>query len=162
MDVTIRRYEQKDIMPVMSIWNRIIEDGEAFPQTEPLSKEEAERFFGEQNDTGVAVNADGEVVGFYILHPNNVGRCGHIANASYGVRDDLRSGGIGRLLVEDSLARGRELGYTIMQFNAVVDCNFGARKLYEELGFVELGTIPAGFNFKDDHYEDIHLMYHLL
>lgn len=162
MSITVRRYEQKDIMSVMSIWNRIVEDGEAFPQTEPLTKEEAERFFGEQNDTGVAVRDDGEIVGFYILHPNNVGRCGHIANASYGVRDGLRGEGIGRLLVEDSLARGHELGYKIMQFNAVVDCNFGARKLYEELGFVELGTIPAGFNFKDDHYEDIHLMYHLL
>ena len=161
MSVLIRRYEPKDIIPVMSIWNQIVVDGEAFPQTEPLSQEEAERFFGEQNDTTVA-EKDGEVVGFYILHPNNVGRCGHIGNASYGVRDGLHGEGIGRLLVEDSLARAKELGYGVMQFNAVVDCNFGARKLYKELGFVELGTIPAGFNYKDDHYEDIHLMYHVL
>jgi len=144
----------------MSIWNQIVEDGEAFPQTAPLSQEEAERFFGTQNDTTVA-EKDGEVVGFYILHPNNVGRCGHIGNASYGVRDGLRGQGIGRRLVEDSLQRGHELGYKIMQFNAVVDCN-PALALYKELGFIELGTIPGGFNYKDDHYEDIHLMYHLL
>ena len=114
--------------------------------------------------TSRPISREGEtdkVLGFYILHPNNVGRCGHIGNASYGVRDGLRGQGIGRLLVEDSLKRGHELGYKIMQFNAVVDCN-PALALYKELGFIELGTIPGGFNYKDDHYEDIHLMYHLL
>ena len=161
MDIKIRRYEEKDLIPVMTIWNRIVEDGEAFPQTEPLTEEEAKRFFGEQNDTTVAVDETDKALGLSILHPTHVGRCGHIGYASYGVRDGLRGQGIGRLLVEDSLKRGHELCYKIMQFNAVVDCN-PALALYKELGFIELGTIPGGFNYKDDHYEDIHLMYHVL
>ena len=161
MSIAIRRYEERDVIDVMSIWNKIVEDGEAFPQLEQLAEDEAKRFFGEQNDTTVAVDETDKVLGFYILHPNNVGRCGHIGNASYGVRDGLRRHGIGRLLVSDSLVRGHELGYKILQFNAVVDCN-PALALYKELGFIELGTIPGGFNYKDDHYEDIHLMYHLL
>jgi len=38
-------------------------------------------FFASQSYCGVAED-EGKVVGLYILHPNNVGRCGHICNAS--------------------------------------------------------------------------------
>lgn len=41
-------------------------------------------FFESQSYTGVA-DDDGQIVGLYILHPNNVGRCGHICIASYAV-----------------------------------------------------------------------------
>ena len=68
---------------------------------------------------------DGKVVGLYILHPNNVGRCGHIANASYGVSRDCRGRGVGRALVEDSLAACGALGFRLLQFNAVVASNLG-------------------------------------
>ena len=51
----------------------------------------ANLFFQEQTYTGIAENADTqEILGLYILHPNNVGRCGHICNASYAVRKNIR------------------------------------------------------------------------
>lgn len=63
----------------------------AFPQEEPLTEDHADAFFSQQTYTGVAEDeVSGEVVGMYILHPNHVGRCGHICNASYAVRRDLR------------------------------------------------------------------------
>ena len=62
---------------------------------------------------------------------------------------------IGEAHVRDSLERARALGFRLMQFNAVVASNTRARRLYERLGFVPLGTIPLGFLMKDGHYEDI-------
>lgn len=103
---------------------------------------------------------DGKVVGLYILHPNNVGRCGHIANASYGVSRDCRGRGVGRALVEDSLAACGALGFRLLQFNAVVASNLGAIALYQSLGFQRVGTIPGGFRLKDGRYEDIIVFYH--
>ena len=58
--------------------------------------------------------------------------------------------------------KAAELGFKIMQFNAVVAANHPALHLYEKLGFVRLGTIPGGFHMKDGHYEDIVLFYHTL
>ncbi len=57
------------------------------------------------------------------------------------------------------LDKAKETGFTLMQFNAVVDNNIHARHLYERLGFREVGMIPGGFHMKDGHYENIHVMY---
>ncbi len=161
--ITIRKFSEKDAKDAAAIWNRVVEDGVAFPQLEGLSVKEAEKFFGEQDFTGIAFDSEtGEIVGLYILHPNNIGRCGHIANASYAVKADCRGKHIGEAIVSHSLEKAKELGFKLMQFNAVVAANHPAIHIYEKLGFIRLGTIPGGFHMKDGHYEDIILFYHTL
>ena len=154
MEDQIREYRLEDIPAMTEIWNTVIREGNAFPQLNELDEEGAKTLFGSQSYTGVAVE-DGEVLGLYILHPNNVGRCSHIANASYAIRKDCRGKGIGELLVRDSLKKGCELGFRRMQFNAVVSTNHGAVHLYEKIGFHRLGTIPEGFLLGDGTYADI-------
>ena len=158
--IIIREYQPTDVLQAMGIWNEVVREGVAFPQVDELTEQEAADFFSNQSYTGVAVDSDtGEVVGLYILHPNNVGRCGHISNTSYAVKSGRRGLHIGELLVKDSLAMGARLGFRLMQFNAVVAANVHALHLYERLGFTQLGRIPKGFLMKDGHYEDIILLY---
>ena len=101
------------------------------------------------------IKADGTVLGMYILHPNNIGRCGHIANASYAVERSVRGRGVGEALVRDSLKQAKAHGFTVMQFNAVVATNTRALHLYEKVGFTRLGVIPKGFRLPDGTYADI-------
>lgn len=163
MKIIIRAYEEKDIPDMVRIWNEVVEEGIAFPQEELLNLDTGTQFFASQTYNGVAVDQEtGNVMGLYILHPNNVGRCGHICNASYAVSADSRGLHIGEKLVLDCLAEGRQHGFTVLQFNAVVASNIHARHLYERLGFVPLGVIPGGFRMKDGHYEDICPYYHVL
>ena len=150
----IRKYRKEDLPEMIAVWNEVVEDGIAFPQEECLTEETGAAFFASQSHTGVA-EADGKIVGLYILHPNNVGRCGHICNASYAVSSACRGQHIGEKLVLDCLETAKELGFRILQFNAVVESNIHARHLYERLGFTQLGTIPGGFRMKDGHYENI-------
>lgn len=152
--MTIREYLPTDLRAMAEIWNDVVEKGDAFPQENTLTLDGAAAFFGSQSFSGVC-ECDGEIVGLYILHPNNVGRCGHIANASYAVKNDKRGMHIGEALVTDSLERCRALGFGILQFNAVVADNAPALKLYEKLGFVRLGVIPGGFRKKDGSLADI-------
>ena len=157
----IREYQENDLPEMTAIWNEVVEDGIAFPQEECLTEETGGNFFASQSYTGVAEN-DGKIVGLYILHPNNVGRCGHICNASYAVSSVCRGRHIGEKLVLDCLKVAKDLGFRVLQFNAVVESNAHARHLYERLGFVQLGTIPGGFRMKDGHYENICPYYHVL
>ena len=155
MEITVRKYESTDIKPAVSIWNEIVEEGIAFPQLELLDEKTGEEFFQGQSYTGVAVDENGAVVGLYILHPNNIGRCGHLCNASYAVKKELRGQHIGEILVRDCMKTAKTLGFGILQFNAVVKSNKAALALYKKLGFVQLGVIPNGFLMKDGRYEDI-------
>lgn len=155
MKVIIRKYESRDIADMVKIWNSVVEDGIAFPQEEYLNETSGAEFFSSQSYCGVAENENGDIIGLYILHPNNVGRCGHISNASYAVASGSRGLHIGEKLVLDSLKEAKHLDFKIMQFNAVVASNTHARHLYERLGFKQLGTIPCGFRLKNGGYEDI-------
>lgn len=157
--VEVRLFERGDVAQMCDLWNEVVRDGNAFPQEKELTEETGLAFFAEQSATAVAVRGE-EVLGLYILHPNNVGRCGHIANASYAVGSQARGLHIGRTLVRDSLQRAGELGFTGLQFNAVVESNHAARHLYEALGFDHVGVIPGGFLMKDGTFEDIHIYYH--
>ena len=156
MTIEIRAYQTADLSAMIDIWNKVVEDGVAFPQLEALTLDTGSAFFAEQTFTGVAHDIDnGEIVGLYILHPNNVGRCGHICNASYAVKSTCRGRGIGEQLVRHCIAQGKVCGFGILQFNAVVKSNTAALNLYKKLGFTQLGVIPGGFLLKDGTYEDI-------
>lgn len=160
MDINIREYQNKDLQAMTEIWNEVVKDGVAFPQTDLLTIENAENFFSSQSFSAVA--EEEKIVGLYILHPNNIGRCGHLANASYAVKSTERGKHIGKQLVKHSLQKGKELGFGVLQFNAVVKSNIGAIKLYEKLGFVNIGIVPKGYKLDNGSFEDIVLFYHTL
>ena len=157
----IRAYREADVPAMVRIWNEVVEEGTAFPQEEPLDEVSGAAFFAAQTYCGV-VAENGTVVGLYILHPNNVGRCGHIANASYAIDSVCRGRHIGEKLVSDCLDQAPRFGFKLLQFNAVVENNVHARHLYERLGFVEIGMVPDGFRMKDGTYQNIILYYHTL
>ena len=159
----VRAYKESDLDAMIQIWNEVVEEGTAFPQEEFLDRKTGAGFFASQTYAAVAEEESGHVIhGLYILHPNNVGRCGHICNASYAVSSASRGRHIGEKLVLDCLHQAKRFGFTLLQFNAVVENNIHARRLYERLGFVPLGVIPKGFRMKDGHYENICLYYHEL
>ena len=150
----IREFNLNDLNQMISIWNEIVDEGIAFPQETLLDSRSGLEFFSSQSYTGICL-IDNELVGLYILHPNNVGRCAHIANASYAVSSKHRGKHIGKQLVIDSIKKAKHLGFLILQFNAVVESNASARHLYEKLGFKQLGTIPKGFRLKNGEYANI-------
>ncbi len=159
-NIIVREYERQDLPQMTRIWNEVVEKGNAFPQTDLLNAEGAEEFFASQTVSAVAQDKNsGEIVGLYILHPNNIGRCGHISNASYAVSPEYRGLHIGEKLVKDCLEKAKREGFKLLQFNAVVQSNVHARHLYERLGFTCLGRIPGGFKTKAGEYEDIFLYY---
>ena len=133
MQITIRGYESRDLPLMVAIWNEVVEDGIAFPQEELLTEESGREFFAGQSWCGVAEDEAGKVLGLYILHPNNIGRCGHIANASYAVAREARGKHVGTELYDHVLDYARAHGYHNVTLNAWA-ANPAAVKFYESLG----------------------------
>lgn len=153
MGLILKNVGEEELPEATAIWNAVVDAGDSFPGDELLNQEEAREMFDAQTQAVCAIQ-DGEVVGVYILHPNNIGRCAHIANASYAVKNNRRGMGIGRALVDDCLARAKGHGFRGLQFNAVVATNTAAIALYLKLGFAVLGTVSGGYRDKNGEYRD--------
>lgn len=158
MELKFRPYRPDDVAVMTEMWNDILEDGAAFPGTEPYSPAEFAGFLAAQT-AAVCMETDGAVSGYYILHPNNIGRCSHVANASFVMAKAARGRHLGRGLVQNCIEQARACGFRGLQFNAVVASNLPALHLYRTLGFSLIGTIPGGFRLKDGSYSDMHILY---
>ena len=145
--IEIRKFEPDDTDAAVKIWNEVVDDGVAFPQLDDLDHESGLAFFEEQTYTGIAVDSDtNEIVGLYILHPNNVGRCSHICNASYAVSSAHRGKQIGEFLVTDCINALLNLilrSFSLMQLLQVI------RQLYIYTKNLDLSSLVS---FQKDFY----------
>ena len=107
----LRDYQRQDLPQMCRIWNAVVAQGNAFPQLEQLDEQSGDVFFSSQSKTRVCIDEDTVLTGLYILHPNNVGRCGHICNASFAVDQKQRGKHIGRALVLDCMQTAKALGF---------------------------------------------------
>ena len=108
--------------------------------------------------TAVAVSGH-RLLGVATMGPNRPGPGGHVGTASFLVAQNARGRGVGRLLAEHAVAWHREHGYRGIQFNAVVETNTAAVRLWSDLGFVVVGTVPGAFRHPTRGYVGLHVMY---
>jgi GNAT superfamily N-acetyltransferase len=139
----------------------VIAAGDAFVYEAPFTPEQMRAYVAGYT-AGFVAEHDGRIVGGYVLRPNQPGRGAHVANATYLVSPNARGLGIGRLLGEHSIAEARRMGFTAMQFNAVVATNARAVALWRRLGFEVIGTSPAAFRLADGSFADLHIMHRWL
>jgi L-amino acid N-acyltransferase YncA len=109
--------------------------------------------------TIVAVDDDGNLIGSASTHPIHPGPGAHVANAGFVVHPARRGEGAGRALCRHVLDQARADGYRAMQFNAVVETNTPAIRLWRSFGFQILATVPEAFHHPSHGYVGLHIMY---
>ena len=112
--------------------------------------------------TLVAVDEGGRVLGTAKTGPNHMGPGAHVATASFMVATEARGQGLGRALGEAVIARATADGYRAMQFNAVVEANRSAVRLWQSLGFKIIGTTPEAFDHPSEGLVGLHIMHRRL
>lgn len=160
----IREATAKDWPAIWPFFHSIVSAGETLTYPLDLGQEEAEGwwFVPAPSRVVVAVDEAGTVLGTAKMNRNHMGNGSHIASATYLV-DPARSGrGVGRALCAYSIDWARAEGYRAMQFNAVVETNTYAVKLYRSLGFEVIGTLPEGFHHPAQGYVGLHIMHKAL
>jgi L-amino acid N-acyltransferase YncA len=162
MDVTVRSAETADQGEIWAIFHEVVQRGDTYTYDPEISREDAMAlWFAPGNRTFVACVGN-EVVGTYIIKPNQPGLGSHVANAGYMVRSDIQGQGVGRAMCEHSLESAREAGFQAMQFNIVVSTNTGAVKLWQSMGFDIVGTLPKVFRHKELGLVDAYVMHRFL
>jgi GNAT superfamily N-acetyltransferase len=161
--VLIRTATTQDWPRIHPFFSAIVAAGETYAYPENLSLEEARALWMEPppGQTVVAVEAD-NLLGSAKMSPNRPGRGSHIATASFMVSPDHGGRGVGRALGEYVITWAREQGYRGIQFNAVVETNTPAVRLWQSLGFQIIGTVPGAFHHPRHGYVGLHVMFQRL
>ncbi|MEV0155641.1 GNAT family N-acetyltransferase [Micromonospora sp. NPDC050686] len=143
----IRECTEDDWAQVRVIVEEVIAAGDTFPY-DPAWPAEVLRDVWVERPPGLTVVAeeDGKVLGTAKMGTNRPGPGAHVATASFMVAAHARGRGVGRALCEYALDWARARGYAAMQFNAVVESNTAAVRLYRRLGFAVVGTVPEAFD----------------
>ena len=148
---------------IWPFWHRIVAAGDTYCYDPAMSFDAGRRlWFGSPPDQVWLALAGPAVLGSYRLGPNKAGPGSHIGTASYMVSDAARGRGIGRAMVLHCLDQARAAGYRGLQFNAVAASNVSAVKLYLDLGFSVIGTVPGGFRHPEQGFVDLLIMFHPL
>ncbi len=148
-DITIGPIRADEVEVLFELFARIVAAGEGYPHAPPLTRPAFDATWVDPvTVVVVARSAGGGLAGAYYLKPNSPGRAAHIANAGYLVDGPWRGRGIGRRLVEDSIERAPTVGFDAIQFNLVFESN-PARRLYEELGWEQIGRVPRAVEGED-------------
>jgi GNAT superfamily N-acetyltransferase len=162
--VRIREAVPEDWRSIWPFFQAIVAAGETFAYPTDLTEEQGRELWmlTAPKRTVVAVDESGSALGTANMYANRPGNGAHVASASYLV-DPRQSGrGIGRALVEYSLEWARGAGFRAIQFNAVVETNVYAVRLYESLGFKIVGTVPEAFRHPAEGYVGLHIMHRAL
>jgi L-amino acid N-acyltransferase YncA len=147
---------------IWDIFREVVAARDTYAFDPGMSRQDALGYWFQANTRAYIAESSGRILGTYILRPNQSGSGSHVANAAFMVARDARGQGIGRAMGEHCLSEARRLGFRAMQFNFVVSTNESAIRLWKQLGFEIVGTLPGAFRHPEKGYVDVYVMYRSL
>jgi len=157
--MTLRPATQSDADSIWEIFRAVIAPGDVFVFDPQMSREDALAYWFHPNTHTYIAENEGQIVGSYILKPNQPALGAHVANAGFMVSPAARGLGVGRRMGEHCLEEARRLGFRAMQFNFVVSTNEAAVRLWQQLGFQVVGTLPGAFRHSELGFVDVFVMF---
>jgi L-amino acid N-acyltransferase YncA len=160
--LTIRPATETDHGIIWKIFHEVVATGDTYAFDPKISRDDALAYWFRADTHTYVAEKDREIVGTYTLRPNQAGGGAHVANAAFLVAANARGQGIGRAMGEHSLSEARRLGFRAMQFNFVVSTNESAMRLWQQLKFKIVGTLPGAFRHPTKGYVDVYVMFRSL
>jgi GNAT superfamily N-acetyltransferase len=158
--VQIREFVESDWSRVWPIVSEVVRARETFAYDPDLTNADAHAQWVERPPGLTAVAVDGaRVLGTAKMGTNRPGPGSHVSTASFMVAADARGRGVGTALCRFAVDWARGRGYAAMQFNAVVETNTAAVRLYLREGFTVVGTVPRSFAHPESGRVGLHVLY---
>lgn len=156
----IREARADDWAQIWPFLRDVVAAGETYCWPRDTTEEAAKAWWTAKPGGRVFVADDGgRVLGTAELHPNQPAAGSHVCNAGFMVAQQAAGRGIGRALAEHVLDQARNAGFRAMQFNAVVETNLNAVRLWQSLGFSILATVPGAFRHPVHGFVGLHVMH---
>ena len=161
-ELVVREIGADEFSRAWPIFRAVIAGGDTYSYPPDLTEEAARAMWTTPPSRCFFAERDGDVLGLYMLRPNQPGLGDHVANCGYMVSPQARGQGIASAMCEHSLAEARRRGFTAMQYNFVVSSNEGAVCLWRRHGFAIVGRVPGAFRHATLGPTDVFVMHRFL
>ena len=166
--IIIRKVKQADYSELFKFINKGIKETDFMFRSTPITKKEEKLWFStimneikKKNSSMVVADLSGKIVGNSSVNRNFGEKSSHVGDIGVIVLKEYWRSGIGTKLMEKSIKLAKnELKLTLLTLDVHGD-NIAGRKLYEKLGFVELGALPKAIK-RNKNYVDKIFMYKVL
>lgn len=160
MKLSIQEATENDWPAIWAILEPVFRAGETYSYARNITQSQAHYVWLEiPVRTFIGTKADGEVIGTYYLKENQPGQGRHVCNCGYVVSPNARGLGMASAMCRHSQEIALAMGFRSMQFNLVVSTNESAVRLWQQLGFTIVGTLPEAFNHPTKGYVDALVMF---
>ncbi len=156
--MSIRTATEADWPAIWPIWRDVVEAGDTYAYPPGATSEQARAWWFDGSHV-VVLEEEDRVLGSAKMGPNRPGRGAHVGTASFMVDGAARGRGVGRRLGEHVVQWHRDEGFAAIQFNAVVESNVAAVRLWQRLGFTIVGTVPGAFDSASHGRVGLHVMH---
>ena len=143
--LSIRPAIPTDRAAIWAILEPVIRAGETYALDRTLGRDAALAYWFTPGNRVFVAEADGAILGTYLLRANQSGGGAHVANCGYMTAQGATGRGVARAMCLHSLDQARAAGFRAMQFNFVVASNTRAVALWQACGFAVVGTLPRAF-----------------
>nr|WP_233171568.1 GNAT family N-acetyltransferase [Dyella sp. ASV21] len=144
---------------VWPLFHSVVAAGDTYSYPPDLSYEQARNWWATPPSRCFVAERGPQVLGCYMLKPNQPGLGDHVANAGYMVSPGARRQGVASAMCKHSMEQARDAGFTAMQFNFVVSTNSSAVRLWQRHGFRIVGQVPGAFRHATHGPTDVYVMH---
>ncbi|OJU38967.1 MAG: hypothetical protein BGN96_03025 [Bacteroidales bacterium 45-6] len=163
--VILREATSLDAGELRRVVKEYVEESEFIPYSEneyQLTLEDEikwiESFHEVPNSLLILALVDRKIVGNITLTGNKRQQLQHTAIVGLGMLKSFRGKGLGRILFEAAIGWARDHSSLESLTLEVNEANHVGRKLYESLGFAEVGRLPRNVKFSTTYYTDTIIM----
>ena len=157
--LSIRPARPDDNDAIWAILEPVLRSGETYTLPREIGRDEALAYWNRNSQEVFVAEDAGHILGTYFLRANQAGGGDHVANCGYMTSPAAQGKGVGRAMLEHSLAHARERGFRAMQFNFVVSTNERAVRTWQAYGFETIGRLPAAFRHPQLGFVDALVMF---
>ena len=158
----IREIDADGFARAWPIFHAVVAAGDTYSYPPDIDEAQARAMWTTPPSRCFVAEREGEVLGVYMLRPNQPGLGDHVANCGYMVSPHARGQGVASAMCEHSLAQARRAGFTAMQYNFVVSSNEAAVRLWQRHGFAIVGRVPGAFRHARLGPTDVFVMHRML
>jgi ribosomal protein S18 acetylase RimI-like enzyme len=160
--LAIREIDADGFARAWPIFHAVVAAGDTYSYPPDIDEAQARAMWTTPPSRCFVAEREGEVLGVYMLRPNQPGLGDHVANCGYMVSPHARGQGVASAMCEHSLAQARGAGFTAMQYNFVVSSNEAAVRLWQRHGFAIVGRVPGAFRHARLGPTDVFVMHRML